>query len=905
MADFEVKGKISGDASGIDKATSTAEKGLKKLGDAATDATKAASKLNDALQKELAKAMEDLASHGGAGAVALVKLGAAGAIAATGLVAVGVAIEGLKKLGDLASEAVDFGGKLADLSAKTGISAEGLQRLQKAGSLTGNSMEQVASAVSRMQRALIDTPKAFDAIGLSAERLANMAPDQAFNLVASSIAAIQNPAERTAAAMEIFGKSGAALLPMLTSNIDAAGRMGAILDNETINALDATGDAATSLANTWGDLWKQMGASVGSSAAVKDSIEGLTGLVQELAISARQLRESGMIGDVVKQAIESIRILAATFTLGLTEMAAAILRFKATSDFNNYRTKGAGFGDDAAAASPDPFGAAGQKRLLGDKAYDDQIRFYAQSVKGANDAAEAAKKYASALDYIEVTTAKLAAKNMKEFWDDQIFQANKKNNAANAAALALLPQNWEGYGQAGRDMGSKLQGSQNQGLFAAPKKTISDWQEAQKIMAGVGNAVGNVADLFSVLGMKADSAGAKAINALQGILQAGSHGDILGMITAGIGGIASLFGGGAAKREEARKQREADQKSAMDGLKDLADQWDKFESEMSARAGGAASSMFTYMASNTKLTADQLGRMGAIGVATFNAMVASGKPLLEALDAMGDGLDKLVDEAAKRGMDLGPLASLVSLKGLVNDNRELVDYANQMGGMLDYIRLHAGLTADSFAQFQAAATDAFSALIEKGFSVDQAISVMGPTLLAIAQAATQLGIDVTAALDTVTGGHGAEAAKALEGMQSPMDKLIDIQNNMLQVMALIATAFGQTLPESVQKYIDKLNQIPKIQGPPGTDTGTSGGTGAGDSGGGDTGNQGYASGGIASGPASGHWELLHGTEMVLPMGGGSGGNPLESMHSEIAGLRRDMRFVLPKAVRDAVQTGRV
>ena len=54
---------------------------------------------------------------------------------------------------------------------------------------------------------------------------------------------------------------------------------------------------------------------------------------------------------------------------------------------------------------------------------------------------------------------------------------------------------------------------------------------------------------------------------------------------------------------------------------------------------------------------------------------------------------------------------------------------------------------------------------------------------------------------------------------------------------------------------------------------------------------GYADGGIATGPKSGYWELLHGTEAVIPMGRGSlpitfqGGVNMEPLIQEIRLLR--------------------
>jgi hypothetical protein len=45
-------------------------------------------------------------------------------------------------------------------------------------------------------------------------------------------------------------------------------------------------------------------------------------------------------------------------------------------------------------------------------------------------------------------------------------------------------------------------------------------------------------------------------------------------------------------------------------------------------------------------------------------------------------------------------------------------------------------------------------------------------------------------------------------MKDPMQQLVEIQQLMLSTMASLSQVMGGTLPESVQKYIESLNQIP-------------------------------------------------------------------------------------------------
>lgn len=149
----------------------------------------------------------------------------------------------------------DFTGTLTDLSAKTGISTTELQKLKYAAELSGGSLETVTKAVGLMARNLIegDTSAvgAMKRLGLNLDEIRQMQPGQAFSTIADAIAKIPNPMERSTLAMQMFGKSGAELLPMITGNMNevfaAAERLGIVMDEETVKAGDRLGDTWTTL----------------------------------------------------------------------------------------------------------------------------------------------------------------------------------------------------------------------------------------------------------------------------------------------------------------------------------------------------------------------------------------------------------------------------------------------------------------------------------------------------------------------------------------------------------------------------------------------------------------------------------------------------------------------------------
>jgi hypothetical protein len=128
-----------------------------------------------------------------------------------------------------ASASIDSTNKL---SRALGISFGELQRLQLAADLSGASSEQLANAFTRAQVTITKASKggreataALRSLGLSVGELSSLSASQQFEKIATAIAGIDNPAQRAAAAVAIFGRSGAQLLPTfqeLASNLQRA-----------------------------------------------------------------------------------------------------------------------------------------------------------------------------------------------------------------------------------------------------------------------------------------------------------------------------------------------------------------------------------------------------------------------------------------------------------------------------------------------------------------------------------------------------------------------------------------------------------------------------------------------------------------------------------------------------------
>jgi hypothetical protein len=117
-------------------------------------------------------------------------------------------------------QALDLGGELNDLSANTGVAVGDLVILQQEFANAGKSAEDLGPTLAKMTRSL-QGGTADDAVrrlGLSLEDLKAKTPAEQFRALGTAINAVENPSERAAMAMAIFGKSGSELLAVFGSN---------------------------------------------------------------------------------------------------------------------------------------------------------------------------------------------------------------------------------------------------------------------------------------------------------------------------------------------------------------------------------------------------------------------------------------------------------------------------------------------------------------------------------------------------------------------------------------------------------------------------------------------------------------------------------------------------------------
>lgn len=227
---------------------------------------------------------KDIAASSGKAGDALAALGPAGAAAAVALGALTIAGGTVAKiLADATNAASDYGGKVNDISLKTGASAEAIQKIGFAAELGGASMEAAAKSVGKFEQTLGEgTDKARGAVndlGLSFDGLKAMKPEDAFAVTAEAIAKVGNQADQARIAAALFGKSYTEILPAIKDGFgeaaEKAERLGLVMSNDTVAGLDKFGDATATLTKTWDHLWMNIGAQIANTPELTDAIDAL------------------------------------------------------------------------------------------------------------------------------------------------------------------------------------------------------------------------------------------------------------------------------------------------------------------------------------------------------------------------------------------------------------------------------------------------------------------------------------------------------------------------------------------------------------------------------------------------------------------------------------------------------
>ena len=205
----------------------------------------------------------------------------------------------------LAKNFADAGSALADMSARTGASAEELSALGYAAKMTGSDMGAVEKALRKLQQ--------------SGKVLAGTTATQSLIAYADQIASIQDPSKRAEMAIKLFGKSGVMLLPMLANGsqglqdmADQAADLGLIMSSDDAAAADTFGDAIDNLMMSIGGIQNRIGATL--APMLTDLVNRVTDVVITVSDFINENRE--LVVTLAQWAAVGAGVLAGVAALG-------------------------------------------------------------------------------------------------------------------------------------------------------------------------------------------------------------------------------------------------------------------------------------------------------------------------------------------------------------------------------------------------------------------------------------------------------------------------------------------------------------------------------------------------------------------------------------------------------------
>ena len=190
-----------------------------------------------------------------------------------GNVAAGIAAAfSINALRNMISDFAELGDMFDKMSQRTGVSVEALSGLKFAAEQSGASIETLEMGIRNMQRVLLDVQQGsstaattLSMLGLSIDNLQTMSPEQQFLQMAQAIAGVKDPSRQAALAMELFGRSGTQLLPMLQQGeagiealIAEARRLGIVMSEEDAKAAADFTDAMNRLSSVFKGIATQV-----------------------------------------------------------------------------------------------------------------------------------------------------------------------------------------------------------------------------------------------------------------------------------------------------------------------------------------------------------------------------------------------------------------------------------------------------------------------------------------------------------------------------------------------------------------------------------------------------------------------------------------------------------------------
>jgi len=213
---------------------------------------------------------------------------------------------------------VKAGDEVHKMALRTGFATETLSELRYAAEISGANLGSLEKGVKKMSKTIVDAGfglttyiRAFDNIGMSVKDLEGLNPEEQFLKIGYAIADVEDPTQRAAAAVDIFGRAGTQLLPMFAAGSEGlddlrkkAHDLGIVFDQEAANKAARMADAMTTLQSSL----RGLGMSVAENLvpALSKMVEGLADTIAKVGA---WIKEHPKLTEIILKAVAGLGAL--------------------------------------------------------------------------------------------------------------------------------------------------------------------------------------------------------------------------------------------------------------------------------------------------------------------------------------------------------------------------------------------------------------------------------------------------------------------------------------------------------------------------------------------------------------------------------------------------------------------
>lgn len=239
---------------------------------------------------------------GAGGAIGTAGKAIAGAMAVGGAAVTALGSQFVSATGDIAS----YGDNIDKMSQKMGLSASAYQEWDAVMQHSGTSMETMKASMKTLANAAESNNKAFEALGITQEEIANMSQEQLFEATIAGLQNVEDTTQRTYLAGQLLGRGATELGALLNTSAedtqamrDRVRELGGVMSDDAVKAAAAYQDQLQDMQTAFSGLSRNL---------ISEFLPGMTTVMAGLTeiFSGNSGEGLGMISEGITSIMDGI-----------------------------------------------------------------------------------------------------------------------------------------------------------------------------------------------------------------------------------------------------------------------------------------------------------------------------------------------------------------------------------------------------------------------------------------------------------------------------------------------------------------------------------------------------------------------------------------------------------------------